>query len=392
MQNSIIPFQSVVGDRMANAVQPSFDDARQGAFGALMGQRHRQLEADQHGRQLSRFMQAPQPSGNSPIDAIHVRHKNPGIDIQFDNYEHQSNVIHPLNRNVKQMSDEFGCPEPYELLIMFRNEKARSNAAYLEDIGLFTESSPIDGFTPAVFNYVELMRQRALYDSDPTHHLAYMQQSPSEVWSHYAFQGAVETRMKTGMSSAMVPSFRRLDQDHSSYLPKGRLAYGNALDDVTVDGSRLMTVDLCGPAFVYNYWGSNIEPGGRLFAVIKKYPQPLDFRLRRGGGVLRDLAMQISVEQKHFFRPYQMGFYCLPPGTSAVPRELLTYVHDMGHMCYDGLPIFLGTIQSIPPAHKWQVQDLMHVRPYTGTDDQAYVESTHLMKVIWNTGLGGSFL
>lgn len=385
MQNPIIPFQSVVNDRMANAVQPSFDDARRDAFSQMLAPRHRQLEAEQHGRQLVNFMQqAPAPTGNHPLDGFHVRHKRPGIGIQFNNTEHKSNVIHPLNRNVMQMDEMFGCPEQYELMVMFKDERARSNAAYLEETGLFMESSPISGLTPAVFNYVELLRQRSLYESDP-HHREYLAQSPAEIWSHYMFQGAVETRMKSGPSSTAMPAFRQLD--YSDYQPKG---YGNALDDVTVDGSRLMTTDFCGPAFVFNYWGANIEPGGKVYAIIKKYPQPLDFRLCRTGGVMKTLAQQISVEQKAFFRPYQMGFYCLPPGTRACPRELLEYVHDLGHTCYDGLPIPLGTIQSVPPNHSYQVQDLMHVRPWTGMEQ--YVESTHLMKVIWDTGLGASFL
>lgn len=379
----------MVTERTTGVDTPTFGDFRQGRLGAQMQGRHRELLSLQQGRSLQKFNVAPAPD-NGFLEGFRTRNKTPQAPEIFHSTEDPTNVVHPITRNVMQQAEMFGSPHPYELLIMYKDPERRSNPLHDHRSGLMIECDPLAEFTPAVFNYIETLRQQALYENEKTRD-DYLRLSPADIWQNYVFDGVVETQSPSQSAGHFGPKFTHHVFDSSYGGPRGPRSSGTMVfEETTIDGSRLLTVDARGPAPVFNYWGSNIQPGGKLYAVIKKYPQELDFVLaRETGNHIRNVESAYNtVTQKPFFRPYLMGFYCLPPGTRSCPRELLQYIDELGYTRYDGWPIFLGTVHTVPPDHKYIEFDLRDVKPYTGMMQKSARESTHLMSVIFDTSSG----
>jgi len=117
-------------------------------------------------------------------------------------------------------------------------------------------------------------------------------------------------------------------------------------------GYKIQTVTSKGPEFMYNYFGSQIYPGGRCYAIIKKHNVPSEYRLSNKFNASQNSGRYLTRNNKRdiAFLPYQMSFLCLPKG-GILPRGAVSYLDEQGYMRRDGIAIHLGDLFSVPIGH-----------------------------------------
>ena len=132
-----------------------------------------------------------------------------------------------------------------------------------------------------------------------------------------------------------------------------------------------------------------MEPGSRLWAIIKKYPKPTSYTLNHrfnqltggnGAGSTTRQSPVVENEDQMPFRPYQMSFYATKPDQQRPPMEALEQIDEWGYRSY-GMAIQVGVAHFVPrmPAQFLGSAQMTHQgRDEPFTDSNVGIESSTL--------------
>ena len=377
--------QSIVSQRKDHVVQitqPSRQFQESALQTSMNGQKG-QLNSLIKGPSFSRFY--PFTSGNF-FDQFKINNYStkPELISKIPLSELTSNYTHPINRRIAPYMDNIECAGAYELSILYKDDPLIMDTMEIGQSGPF-QPHPLSILNPASFNHALYNMQT--YDVKKKGIDFYKQKEPWDYWKKFSFDGIIE--------------FERMDKGYESTYSSGVLPYVNNNQNQNSGGIKRVTTTAMGPQFVYNYWGSNIKPGGKCYAIIKKHALTVPtFNLSNKQNissitglkkvepvtVLNNIATNIL--------PYQMSFVCLPNG-GLLPQEATMYYNEDGDIKYDGIAIYLGKIWSVPIDHVFRpIKDYNSVEPimdrniqnvpYTDSNVGVDRESIMLMKLIFD--------
>jgi hypothetical protein len=352
--------RGMVSQRTTDIDVLSARDFTEDRLPSRVSQRHSQLASIKRGTALGRF-----GIGNpSLLEKFRTKNTNPFKNEVFHETEHSSQTVHPVNRVIQQMSCTWKHPEAYDLLFLHKNRDTRANTLYYDETP--TECTPLELVTPEIMNYVWRRLQQAQSD-DPQRRTAYLNMSPGDAWADWNLDGVVESTGK--MMHQYGPNYN----------------VGTGLLGANESGAKRATVDSKGPQFCKNVFGPNIKAGGKVYAVVKRFPMDAEYMLSESKHSILSVDNALRLTQLSPFRPMQTAFFCMPDG-GPVPDEVRTYVDQEGVVRYDGLVIFIGTVFSTPPDHTYIDVDYGSLKPYTGPGDMVprHKESFLLMRVIFD--------
>lgn len=355
--NSIINPElfSIANQRTTDILQPNASVYQNNKLGGKMTAYSRDINSFKEGTSLGRlFGQKKSPTR----DLLRTRNTSPFDDPVLHTTENESNVVYPVNLLSIEMSPELGQVGPHQFAILHkRPEEADAKAKSLFADGMYVDCTPHEIISPEIFNYVEMRRQEKLFIDHPDE---YLKETPNDVWSKYHLMGIVEA---AGKKTARY-------NGNPEYI-----------------GKRHLTVDAKGPQFIHNYFGPNIKPGGSCWAIIKKHPVRNDYILNQPQLTMLSQKHHSTYQDKVSFRPHQISFICLPDG-GPLPDGVTRYINEEGTLFYDGLAIFLGYMDGVPPDHVYKNVDVTTVRPYTHLTNYTKTTDTLLPKMYFKTDNG----
>lgn len=178
----------------------------------------------------------------------------------------------------------------------------------------------------ATWNYYQAVTQYKSLNEKPEE---YFSLNADSVWDNFSFDGIVrnEEGLAVGGETSLTGGYRQSPNGGGIRLPG--------------DGSKVLTNIAKGQVKVYNIFGSSVTSGSTLFAVIKKFVAPTEYRLNSR----IDDAECMNVKKLNFhgnFRPFQIALVALPCN-GYLPREYLRYEDEKGGVGY-GKAIKLGRI------------------------------------------------
>lgn len=109
------------------------------------------------------------------------------------------------------------------------------------------------------------------------------------------------------------------------------------------DTSKVETVICHGDVKILNYIGNNVQPGYKVYLIIKKFDAPECFYVsyKSEDGNVQELDYE---QDKHTFKPYQIAVIARDGEPSL---QDLRYTDERGFQFY-GKSIFIGTILHVP--------------------------------------------
>ena len=284
------------------------------------------------------------------------------------------NNQHVINRTIEPLEPDVDSVGRFELALLHRKDSHKLEFTRVQEMHS-TQQRPVVEVNPAQFNMQICEEQIALFNNPAT--LAkYAGLTAQEIWEErWSIDGVVEVA--------------------SGYETPGQ---GSTVQSL---GARKRTTVISkGPQFVYNYWRNSpnmVEPGSRLWAIIKKYPKPERYVLnhrfneltgRNGqGSTTRDSPVVTNTALMPF-RPYQMSFYATRPDQKRPPMEALEQIDEWGFRSY-GHAIQVGVAMHVPrqPSGFLGSAQMVHQgRDEPFTDSNVGIESSTLtmLKVVFD--------
>lgn len=343
-------FSDVVGQRTANAVlltNPSRDFGETALQGALGGQKGR-LDGLLTGTPLSTFY--PFDGGNI-LESFRTKHTEPFMKQDLPNRQPSANFNTPVTRVVKPYTSTLDAVSKYEIAIEYKDDPNKMDTMMAPHVG-YIQGAPMCILNPSTFNYALFNQQ--MYEAKKDYD-DYCLKTPWDYWEKWSIGGVVEgEQMMDGSESFMTSGVNANRHSQRS------------------GGYKLVTVVSKGPQFLYNYFGRNIRPGGKCYAIIKKHAIPTEYYLDNKPNIA-SLAGRHPVNNRtplignvqQTIKPYQMSFVCVPDG-GRLPREAVMYKDERDILRRDGIAIYLGTIFSVPIDHEYKpVTDFFDIDPIT---------------------------
>lgn len=243
-----------------------------------------------------------------------------------------------ITRMVKQLEPGWDAVSSYEFAILYSRRKTPSNSkGTVLDRGYDYQNREFmsyrniveDDLLPIVnistWNYYQAKTQFIQYDDEPE---KYMSLTPDEIWDNFSFDGIVrnEEGLAVGGETSLTGGYRQTQNGEIKLFG---------------DGSKILTNIAKGQVKIYNIFGSSVCSGSTIFAIIKKFNAPTEYRLnsRINDGDCSNLK---KCNYRKHFKPFQMALLALPSHGS-VPRKYLEYIDEDGHLGY-GKAIKLGKI------------------------------------------------
>lgn len=341
-------FRAVAGQRLDHVVQ--IKDPRrefqESAFQGMMGGQRARLDSLLTGTPLSTYY--PFAGGNI-LESFRTRNTTPLMDTAFPLSELAANATHPVNRYVKPHTDTLDGASRYELVLAYKEDGCKMDT--LHTAAGYMQSAPMNIVNPAIYNHTILNQQ--LFDAKQDYE-DYLHKTAWDYWEKWSVDGIVE--------------FEEMLNGAESFQTSG---FSNTMRTQNACGYKMITVSAKGPQFMYNYFGDNIKPGGKCYAIIKKHAMPTEFNLDNKlnvaalAGQHHNERMPLVNNVPHLVKPYQMSFVCLPNGGCLSP-EATMYYDESNVLRRDGLAIYLGHIWSVPIDHSFKnVNNYYDVDPLT---------------------------
>lgn len=317
-------------------------------FVNLLGSQKVRLDSLLTGTAMSQFY--PFNSSNI-LESFRIQQDRPGYESTIPNSELSANYTHPVMRVVKPYTDAIDAVSKFELALEYNDdpynmETVRTAAGHMQ-------SNPQTVVAPAVWNNIAYNAQ--VYDAQQDYE-AYLEKTPWDYWEKWGVGGIVEFEEMLDGSEASITS----GLNQGSNAPRAA-------------GYKLCTITAKGPQFCYNYFGSNIRPGGKCYALIKKHQTPTHFNLSSKFNAATALGLNsidhaidtpIIDNLARGIRPYQMSFVCLPTG-GMLPLEATKYYDELGELRRDGLAIYLGKVWSTPINHDYRpLNNYYDIKPF----------------------------
>ena len=348
-QNLNSKFQAIAGQRTDHVLQVT-NPARQlqpsGLTRSMTPQRSA-MTSLQTGTPLSSYYPF---SGSNVLDGLRTQNTSGAVPLPIPADKLETNDKQSVNRLIMPHTDSLDSAAVHELVFEYKSGPNRMTTTTSVH-GQPLQGMPLEVVNPAIYNHTILQQQ--LVDAQIDYD-AYCLKTPYDYWEDWTVGGVVEfERMADGAESGTTSGFSSTSR------------YQHAC------GYKRTTNTSKGPEYIYNYFGDNIKPGGKCYAIIKKHAMPTEFVLGSkinpaSIAAVRQIStglVQVNNAPK-LVRPYQMSFVCLPDG-GLMPSEALCYLNEAGEVKRDGLLIYLGTIFSVPIYHKYR-----HITNYN------HVEST----------------
>src|SRR5277367_741665 len=263
--------------------------------------------------------------------------------VSYPLAELAANVKHTITRVSKPVNESTDSIGQYEIGLMLKTDKHNNSSLHhhlpsFPGVGKI-QQNPMTIVNPATFNYFQLLKQT--HDASLNYD-EYLSKEPSDYMDKWSWEGVVE--------------FEETWSGGESFSTSG--FYGSARSDQGFQescGYKLLTFTARGPEFMYNYFGSNICPGGKCYSVFKKYNVPPNYSISSKRNISSLIGRKTTnspwlangLPRDKPFKPYQMAFFCLPKG-GQIPDEIRTYTDEMGIKRRDAIVTYLGTIFSIP--------------------------------------------
>ena len=293
-------FKSLIPQRTQRVI-PISDPRNQfqeSVFRTSMAPQKGRLDSLLTGTSLSSFY--PFSSSNI-LEQFRMRQSTPGYESTLPTSELSANYTHPVIRYVKPHTDTRDAIGQFELAIEYKDDPYNMQTMLLQGHG-YMQSNPMTIVSPAIYNHTIYNQQ--MFDAKQDYE-DYLLKTPWDYWEKWGIGGVVEfEEMMDGSESTLTSGF----SNNTSYKTQHACGY------------KIITVSAKGPQFMYNIFGSNIYPGGKCFAIIKKHAIPTEYNLDNKLNVAALAGYHPTVRQPlvnnvpHIVKPYQMSFVCLPTG------------------------------------------------------------------------------
>ena len=275
------------------------------------------------------------------LSSLRTINTSPFVDDILPEAQLHANEKHPvtiLNKPVTSSVESLGKNE----LGLHYIADTTNSMPYGSKIGAYAPP-PSTVVNPATFNYVTYRIQLGELEKgdDDGEENPYYSMNAMDYFKDWRVAGVVE--FEEGADGAETFQTSGFNDRDVGTVYRAYQAAG---------GYKIQTVTSKGPEFMYNYFGSQIYPGGKCYAIIKKHNVPAEYRLSNKFNVSQYSGKFITrqVKKDRPFLPYQMSFICLPKG-GTLPRAAVSYLDEWGHLRRDGLAIYLGSIFSVPIGH-----------------------------------------
>ena len=247
-----------------------------------------------------------------------------------------------VTRMVKQLEPGWDAVSSYEFAILFSRKKKTSNSkgTLIEsmDRGYEYQNREFmtyrniveDDLLPIVnistWNYYQAITQFKSFTDNPEE---YFSLNADSVWDNFSFDGIVrnEEGLAVGGETSLTGGYRQNPTGGGIRL--------------VGDGSKVLTNIAKGQVKIYNIFGSSVCSGSTLYAVIKKFVAPSEYRLNTRIDD-NDCINKKKCNYKKFFKPFQMALVALP-SHGFIPRKYLEYRDENGDLGY-GKAIKLGKV------------------------------------------------
>lgn len=213
------------------------------------------------------------------------------------------------------------------------------------------DMTPQTILAPAIWNYYNLVVQRAIFEKNPDMFLSLTAQDIMKDW---VFDGVcISEEMLSGAESARSSGFSR-----------GGKWMG-------ADGYKVCTINLRNECHCFNVFGDSVIEGGALYAVVRKVRIPehgaqfnFDFNVATkpastvpfsranlpSGASSKIQAMATAAPTERFF-PWQMFLICVPDD-GPLPDAHRVFQDEYGVTRYDSEVIYLGKVLIAPQGMK----------------------------------------
>ncbi len=349
-----IDISSLLSQRTTDIDQPTLSDFKNGKLASKLSERRAQINSFNNGSLLSSLSNRTPKKSAAP--KLRTKNTSPFDDPVFHTTEEETNTVQPINVLALEMTPELGKIVPYQLIIMHKNNENLTDYQSHVFHGFLNDCTPQEIVTPEIFNYVEMRRQQKLFTEN---YDLYIQETASDIWDNYHIHGVSET----------------VTTDHTKFD-------GSAMNY----GKQRITVASKGPAFVRNYFGTNITPGGDAYLIIKKQSVRTDYTLSEPNSI-KSNRTNTTLQDKISFRPHQMSFVCVPNG-GQLPSKATQHIDERGVKRRDGLAIYLGHFFSVPPDHVYKNLDIDTIGPYTTRNTDEYTSEISIPRLIFHSQNG----
>ena len=341
------PLKSQRTDRVAQITNPrtQFQEA---SFVNLLGSQKARLDSLLTGPSMSQFYPF---NNNNILESFRIQQNRPGFESTIPNSELSANYTHPVMRVVKPYTDAVDAVSKHEIALEYKDDPynmdtVRTRAGHMQ-------SNPQTVVAPAIYNNIIYNQQ--VYDAQQDYD-EYLEKGPWDYWENWGVGGIVEFEEMLDGSEATLTS-----------------GLNSGSNSQRAAGYKLCTITAKGPQFCYNYFGSNIRPAAKCYAIIKKHQTPTHFNLSSNFNAASALGLNsinhavdtpIINNLARGIRPYQMSFVCLPSG-GMLPPEATKYYDERGELRRDGLVIYLGKVWSTPINHEYRsINNYYDIAPF----------------------------
>lgn len=342
-------FSDVAGQRKDNIVEITNPKRQfeESAFQGGMGQQKGRLDSLLHGTPLSTFFPG---LGSGILESFRTTNGHPGMPTALPNRQPAANFTTPIIRVVKPYTSTLDAISCLEIAIEYKDDPDKMDTFVAPNVGRL-QSKPMCILNPSTFNHAIFNKQ--MYDAKRDYE-EYCLKTPWCYWKDWTIGGVCESeQMFDGSESNITSGFSGNSHTQQS------------------GGYKIITVVSKGPQFLFNYFGSNIKPGGKCYAIVKKHNMPSEYYLDNKPSIA-SLSGRHAVNRTplinnvpHVIKPYQMSFVCLPNG-GKLPREATMYRDERGILRRDGIAIYLGTIFSVPIDHNFKaISSMYEIDPIT---------------------------
>lgn len=266
--------------------------------------------------------------------------------------EKKANVPHPVGRHIKPLTTNLDPVSCHEMAFLYM----KKDASLTEENDIFrlanfgVEAAPLNIINAATLNYAIVHAQLADAAKDLN---GYLSKTAQDYMANIRFEGVVETEVTSRGNESSITSGFGTD---AAFGASSYTAY------------KLLNIISKGEQKMFNYFGTNIRPGGRCYAIVKKFSADIpDFRLcpkRNLAGMHGTTS--ITKPNPHKIRPYMMTFVCLPFG-GQLSMDHLKYEDELGRTRYDAYTMFIGSISHVPVDHIYTYIDASkdNLSPFT---------------------------
>lgn len=327
-------FNDLVGQRTDNVVQirnPKRQFEESAMQGSMTGQKGR-MDSLLTGTPLSVFY----PFGSNILETFRTRNTSAHVETALPNRQLTANFTTPIMRVVKPYTTTLDAVSKLEIAFEYKDDPNKMDTFVAPCIGRI-QGSPMCVLNPSTFNHALFNQQ--MYDAKLDYD-QYCLKTPWDYWGSWSVGGIVEgEEMLDGSESFITSGFA-----------------GNSRTQAS-GGYKIITITSKGPQFCYNYFGSNIKPGGKCYIIFKKHSIPSEYYLDNKTNVASFSGRHTVINRtplinnvSHVIKPYQASFVCLPNG-GKLPPEATMYRDERNILRRDGIPIYLGKIFSVPIDH-----------------------------------------